>query len=57
MKLYLREKRNELIWALAHQGYSQVDIADIFGLNQSSVLRIIEKKPSNWKPKWEKRDV
>lgn len=53
-KLHLIEKRNELIWALDYQGYSGEEIGVIFNINRSSVKRILDKKPSDYKPKWVK---
>lgn len=55
MKGHLKEKRNELIFALLepNQGYSYADIGAIFnGLNRSTILRIASKKPKSYKPKW-----
>lgn len=56
MKGHLRDKRRELIWALAapDQGYNYSEIATMFGLNRSSVMRIINNKPKEYKPKWVK---
>jgi hypothetical protein len=54
MKEHLREKRNELIWALSLQDYSFADIGSIFGIDRSTVLRIIKTKPRDWKVKWVK---
>jgi hypothetical protein len=54
MENHVREKRDELIWALSLQDYTQAQIGRIFGLNRSTVLRIIEAKPKDWKPKWVK---
>lgn len=55
MKEHIKEKRNELIWALSLQEYSQSEIGSIFNLNRSTILRIIEKKPKDWQPKWIKK--
>lgn len=55
MKQHIKEKRDELIWALSLQDYSHSEIGSIFGLNRSTVLRIIEAKPKDWTPKWIKR--
>lgn len=52
---HLKDKRNELIWALALQDYSHAQIARIFGIaHRSTVLRIVQQKPRDWRPKWEK---
>lgn len=57
LKGHLREKRNEIIFALLepNQGYSYSDIAAIFnGLNRSTILRVAAKKPKPYRPKWVK---
>jgi hypothetical protein len=54
MKMHLKEKRDELIWALSLQDYTLADIGTVFKLNRSTIFRIIEEKPKNWKPKWVK---
>lgn len=51
---YIKEKRNELIWALALQGYTGAQIGRIFNRDRSTVLRIIGMKPVRWTPKWVK---
>ena len=52
---YLKDKREELIWALAVQGYENIQIANIFNLGRMAVKRIIDKRPKDWQPKWIKR--
>lgn len=55
-KRHLIDKRNELIWALDIQDYNYEEIGVIFnGLNRSSIKRIVEKRPPDWKPKWVKQ--
>lgn len=51
---HLKEKRDELIWALSLQDYTQAQIARIFGVYRSTVKRIVDRKPRDWKPKWQK---
>ncbi len=51
---HLLEKRNELIWALDLQDYTNAQIGRIFNLNRATVLRVIAMKPKDWKPKWVK---
>lgn len=51
---YLYDKQAELIWALAHQDYRNIEIAVIFNLDRSRVGRIIGKMPKGWVPKWVK---
>lgn len=54
MTQYLREKREELIFAMDSQGYNFSQIGEIFGIDRATVLRILRKKPKNWKVKWVK---
>lgn len=53
-KLHLYEKRQELIWALDHQGYDGDEIALVFSLDRSQISRLLKKKPSDWQPRWVK---
>lgn len=57
IKEVLETKRNELIWALSLQEYTHDDIAFIFFniKDRSTITRIINKKPTDWQPKWVKR--
>jgi len=58
IKEHIKEKRNEIIWALLAQGYSYADIVDMFKnvAHRSTVLRIAAKQPKNYQPKWIKRE-
>ena len=56
IKRHLASKRNELVWALSMQDYTQADIGNIFNLNRSTILRIIEEKPARWTSPWWKID-
>ena len=50
---HLVEKREELMWALSLQSYSFQDIATIFNVpHRMTVMRIVARKPADWKPKW-----
>ena len=55
MKIHLKDKRDELIWALSLQDYTFAQIAEIFNLNPSTILRIIKSMPKDWQPKWVKK--
>ena len=55
MKKHIKDKRDELIWALSLQDYTLSEIGTIFGINRSTVLRILENKPKDWQPKWIKK--
>jgi len=52
---YLREKRQELIWALAKQGYTAAQLSKIFGVDQSTASRIIDAMPKDWRTRWVKK--
>ena len=53
----LDNKRIELIWALSLQDYTQEDIAYMLrDADRSTISRTINKRPTDWKPKWVKRN-
>ena len=52
---YLREKRDELIYALSSQDYTEAQIGRIFKLDRARIHTILKKKPVGYKPKWVKR--
>lgn len=57
IKELLETKRTELIWALSLQEYTQEDIAYILrDADRSTISRIINKKPTDWQPKWVKNN-
>ena len=48
----LDSKRKELIWALSLQDYTHEDITYILrSVDRSTITRIINSRPVNWKPK------
>lgn len=54
-KQYLFDKRDELCWALADQGYQPYQIAIIFNITHlSTVTRLLARKPDGWRTKWVK---
>ena len=56
LPLYIAEKRKELMFALASQGYRPVDIQQIFGFDHMvSVTRILAKMPKDYKSPWVKQ--
>ena len=50
----LKEKQYELIWALSFQEYTQAQIARIFNTSPTAIMRIINKRPKDYKVKWVK---
>ena len=57
MKEYEREKRDEIIWAIAEQGYSQQSIARMFNLSKARVSVVVSERPADWKSPWVKLKV
>jgi hypothetical protein len=56
IKKLLDEKRIELIYALSLQEYTHEDIAYIMrNADRSTITRIINTRPENYKPKWVKQ--
>jgi len=51
---HIQDKRNELIWALNNQDYTDSQVGRVFNLNRSTISRIIKIKPKDWKVKWVK---
>ncbi len=43
--------RKEIIFSLNEQGYTNADVSKIFGVNRSTVGRIINTRPFEWNPK------
>lgn len=57
MRELLDQKRLELVWALSLQDYTHEDIAYLLrDADRSTITRMINKRPPDWKPKWVKRD-
>ena len=54
LPIKLQEKRDELVFALSFQGWDNVEIAQMFNLNRSTVGSILRKMPEGYRPKWVK---
>ena len=55
LEVHLQDKRNEIIWHLSLQEYTVAQITRMFNFrHRTTVLRIIEKRPEGYKPKWVK---
>jgi len=54
MEEYLKEKRLELMWSIAKQGYNAAQVGRIFGLSRSTANDIIKKMPVDWQSPWVK---
>jgi IS30 family transposase len=49
---HIKDKQQELIWALSLQKYTQAQIARMFNTNPVTIMRIIKNKPKDYKVKW-----
>ena len=54
MEEYLKDKREELMWGIAKQGYNAAQVGRIFGLSRSTANDIIKKMPVDWQSPWQK---
>ena len=54
MEVHIKDKRDEIIWALSLQNYTDKQIASMFNVDRSTIYRIIKQRPRGWKPKWVK---
>ena len=58
VKLHILKKRMEVVWQLKWEGYSDIEIGDIIGMDRTWVFRLLQKRPRGWKPTLEKlRDL
>lgn len=53
-KIHLIEKYQELVWALAFQGYNNEEIGVVFNRSRSVISRIVNNMPKGYEPKWKK---
>lgn len=54
-KQHLLDKYKELVWALSLQEeYTHADIGVIMNRDRSVIKRVVDERPSDWKPKWVK---
>lgn len=49
-KLYIIERRNEIIWQLSQEGYTGGDISEMMNLDRTWISRIIKLMPKKWTP-------
>lgn len=56
-KIHLIDKYQELAWALSVQGYNNEEVGIILNRSRSVIKRVVDKMPSDWKPKWVKREM
>jgi len=52
---YIEEKKNELMWGVASQGYNSRQIAYFFGISRSQAHNIMQDVPKNYKSPWSKK--
>lgn len=53
-EIYLIEKRNEIIFSLASQGYTKAQIGRMFRLERATVGVILNKMPQGYVSPWKK---
>ena len=53
-ELYIIEKRNEIIFSLASQGYTQAQIGRMFRLERATVGIILKRMPNGYVSPWKK---
>jgi predicted DNA-binding protein YlxM (UPF0122 family) len=54
LKVYLKDKRDELVWAISQQDYSLADVGMIFNISKAAVFRIVKRMPDGWTSPWRK---
>lgn len=52
--IHLNNRRNEIIFQLDWEGYSNIQIGFLTGLDRTWVYRILKTKPKNWNSAYEK---
>ena len=57
ISIRVADKQEELVWALDHQGWSHIEIGEMFGLPRMRVWRMVQRRPVDWHPKWVKREI
>lgn len=53
-KPHLLKRRMELVWLLAWEGYEDIEIGLMTGLERTWVHRLRKRMPKEWKPTLEK---
>jgi len=53
-KLHILKRRMEIVWQLAWEGYSDMEIGEMVGLERTWVYRLRKRMPKKWKPTLEK---
>ena len=51
---HLKDKRQELVWALSLQDYKDAEIGRIFNMSRVAIKRITDNMPKDYKVKWVK---
>ena len=54
LKLHILKRRMELIWLLAWEGYEDLEISEILGIERTWVYRLRKRMPEGYTPKLEK---
>lgn len=54
VKLHILKRKMELVWLLAWEGYEDLEIGQILGIERTWAYRLRKRMPKNWEPKLEK---
>ncbi len=52
---HIKDKRDEIIYALSLQDYTYAHISLMFNIDRTTVMRIVRARPADYQPKWVKR--
>lgn len=53
-KLYILKRKMELVWLLAWEGYSDIEIGEMLNMERTWAYRLRRRMPKEWEPKLEK---
>lgn len=51
---HILDKRKELVWALAKQGYTMAQLGRLFNISRARVSIIAKEMPTGWQSPWKK---
>lgn len=57
VKLHILKRKMELVWLLAWEGYSDIEIGEMLNMERTWAYRLRKRMPKGWEPKLEKVSV
>ena len=54
VKLHILKRKMELVWLLAWEGYSDIEIGEMMNMERTWAYRLRKRMPRDWEPKLEK---